>query len=182
MSGGSSQDSVGFFAQEELPETFTVKYLGHAESRGLWGIKNTRGPVDTLVALAKQPGAALPILKLTVSRAGCTLGTGVSSRHYPIDTVSYGVQDLVYTRVFSMIVVQDKGNSGNSDRSPFQCHAFVCESRQAARKVTYCLATAFQEYSRSIRANETGPKRFAIDLRSPEDLEAELKASDSSEA
>ncbi|KAG8317630.1 uncharacterized protein LOC124369063 [Homalodisca vitripennis] len=177
MSGGSSQDSTGFFPQEELPETFTVKYLGHAESRGLWGIKNTRGPVDTLVALAKQPGAALPVLKLTVSRAGCTLGAGVATKHYPIDTVSYGVQDLVYTRVFSMIVVQDKG-----DKSPFQCHAFVCESRQAARKVTYCLATAFQEYSRSIRAAEAGQKRFAIDLRSPEDLEAELKASDSSEA
>ena len=25
---------------------------------------------------------------------------------YPIDTISYGVQDLVYTRVFAMIVVK----------------------------------------------------------------------------
>lgn len=63
-----------------------------------------------------------------------------------------------------------------------QCHAFVCESRQTARKVTYCLATAFQEYSKSIRAADAGSKRFAIDLRSPEDLEAELRAADSSEA
>lgn len=58
----------------------------------------------------------------------------------------------------------------------------MCESRQTARKVTYCLATAFQEYSKSIRAADAGSKRFAIDLRSPEDLEAELRAADSSEA
>lgn len=58
----------------------------------------------------------------------------------------------------------------------------MCESRQTARKVTYCLATAFQEYSKSIRAADAGSKRFAIDLRSPEDLEAELRAADSSDA
>lgn len=116
MSGSSSKtQDGGFLAQEELPETFTVKYLGHAESLGLWGIKNTRGPVDRLVGLAKQPGSSLPVMKLTVSRSGCSLASAGTSRHYPIDTVSYGVQDLVYTRVFCMIVVQDK-----TDRSPFQ--------------------------------------------------------------
>ncbi|XP_054280261.1 uncharacterized protein LOC128998239 [Macrosteles quadrilineatus] len=176
MAGESQPQDVSLLVPEELPQTFTVKYLGHAESRGLWGIKNTRAPVDRLVALAKQPGAVLPVMKLTISTTGCTLSAGGATRHHPIDTVSYGVQDLVYTRVFSMIVVHDK-----MDRSPFQCHAFVCESRQTARKVTYCLATAFQEYSKSVRATESG-KKFAIDLRSPEDLEAELRSADCSEA
>lgn len=27
---------------------------------------------------------------------------------FPIDSISYGVQDLVYTRVFAMIVVRDQ--------------------------------------------------------------------------
>lgn len=69
-----------------LPSTFTVKYLGQAEARGLWGIKHTRAPVDRLVSLAKQPGAALPVVRLTVSRAGCTLTAthGDTARHHPI--------------------------------------------------------------------------------------------------
>lgn len=40
-----------------------------------------------------------------------------------------------------MIVVRDQINA---DRKPFDCVAFVCESRQAARSLTYALATAFQ--------------------------------------
>lgn len=51
------------------------------------------------------------------------------------------LQDLVYTRVFCMIVVRERVNT---DRKPFNCVAFVCESRQAARNLTYALATAFQ--------------------------------------
>ncbi len=41
--------------QEEikLPQTFMVKYIGKREARGLWGIKNTRKPVDEMVAAAK---------------------------------------------------------------------------------------------------------------------------------
>lgn len=54
------------------------------------------------------------------------------------------MQDLVYTRVFCMIVVREQINS---NRKPFDCVAFVCESRQAARNLTYALATAFQVYT-----------------------------------
>lgn len=38
-----------------------------------------------------------------------------------------GVQDLVYTRVFAMIVVKDNFNI--KDPNPFEVHAFVCDSR-----------------------------------------------------
>jgi len=40
-----------------------------------------------------------------------------------------------------MIVVKEQIST---DRKPFDCVAFVCESRQAARNLTYTLATAFQ--------------------------------------
>lgn len=40
-----------------------------------------------------------------------------------------------------MIVVKEQIST---DRKPFDCVAFVCESRQAARNLTYALATAFQ--------------------------------------
>lgn len=49
----------------------------------------------------------------------------------PIDTISYGVQDLVYTRVFSLIVVQDCTDIRvQNNNIPFVCYAFVCDSRQ----------------------------------------------------
>uniref|UniRef100_A0A1B6E078 PID domain-containing protein n=1 Tax=Clastoptera arizonana TaxID=38151 RepID=A0A1B6E078_9HEMI len=176
-----SEQDTSVLVTEELPQVFIVKYLGHAESKGLWGIKNTRQPVDALVTIAKQPDTILPLMKLTISKDGCTLYTENKTKFHPIDTISYGVQDLLYTRVFSMIIVKNI-TPYKMDQNPFECHAFICESRQMARKLTYCLATAFQEYSKQVRAlgHFDHPKnKFAIDLRSPEEIEAEYKTRDS---
>ena len=94
---------------------FLVKYLGAKPARGLWGIKHTRKPVDDLVGLARGlgAGAALPYLQLSVSQRGVLVSQHKTNTCptqdcglYPIDTISYGVQDLVYTRVFAMIVVK----------------------------------------------------------------------------
>ncbi|CAH1403353.1 unnamed protein product [Nezara viridula] len=93
-------------------------------------------------------------------------------------TISYGVQDLVYTRVFCMIIVRDVGDT----RNPFECHGFVCESRTSARRLTYCLATAFAEYSARVRGSGGhgtrvwDPPKFAVDLRTPEELRADIRA------
>lgn len=46
---------------------------------------------------------------------------------WTIDTISYGVQDLVYTRVFAMIIVKENYNI--KEENPFEVHAFVCDSR-----------------------------------------------------
>lgn len=80
---------------------------------------------------------ALPICELTVSLDGVFIQllyeTAVPSSNttknwnYSIDTISYGVQDLVYTRVFAMIVVKDNYNI--KEPNPFEVHAFVCDSR-----------------------------------------------------
>lgn len=40
-----------------------------------------------------------------------------------------------------MIIIREQTSV---DRKPFDCVAFVCDSRQAARNLTYALATAFQ--------------------------------------
>ncbi|XP_049882903.1 uncharacterized protein LOC126378525 [Pectinophora gossypiella] len=180
---------------EDLPITFQVKYLGQSDARGLWGIKHTRKPVDLMVAAAKAlpPGQILPIVKLVISVDGVQLETvhQTSKRDefehmsvfFNIESISYGVQDLVYTRVFSMIIVKDKADV--KGLNPFECHAFVCESRNAARRLTYSLAAAFQDYSRRVKELQTTPelddrppslkKRFAIDLRTPEEIEADLE-------
>ena len=178
--------------EEELPQSFQVKYLGQRDARGLWGIKHTRRPVDTMVSAAKnlKAGMVLPLMKLIVSREGVSLtqipaqkkGEDIIKFH-PIDTISYGVQDLVYTRVFSMIVVKEGGDL--KGQHPFECHAFVCDSRNGARKLTYALASAFHEYSKLVKASggegtkeglSAIKKKFAIDLRTPEEIEADLKS------
>jgi hypothetical protein len=89
-----------------------------------------------------------------------------------------------------MIVVRE--TSELRGQHPFECHAFVCDSRNHARRLTYALAAAFTEYSRSVRASTGGSlegvgkkaRKFAIDLRTPEQIEKELQtnAEDDSEA
>lgn len=177
--------------EDDLPQVFQVKYLGQRDARGLWGIKNTRRPVDTMVAAAKdlKAGTVLPIVKLIVSKEGVSVAQGQKKveeilKFHPIDTISYGVQDLVYTRVFSMIIVKEIGDL--KGQHPFECHAFVCESRNSARKLTYALASAFNEYSKIVKARNgsenvkdgiaAAKKKFAIDLRSPEEIEADLNS------
>ncbi|XP_047541396.1 low density lipoprotein receptor adapter protein 1-A [Vanessa tameamea] len=177
----------------DLPMTFQVKYLGQSDARGLWGIKHTRKPVDLMVAAAKAlpPGQVLPLVKLTITVDGVHLETIKQDiknefEHmavfFNIESISYGVQDLVYTRVFSMIIVKDSADV--KGLNPFECHAFVCESRNAARRLTYSLAAAFQDYSRRVKEMQTAEiderppslkKRFAIDLRTPEEIEADLE-------
>ncbi|KAH8255178.1 hypothetical protein KR038_000185 [Drosophila bunnanda] len=172
---------------EDLPITFKVKYIGSEVARGLWGIKYTRRPVDIMVGVAKNlpPNKVLPNCDLKVSTTGVQLEiispkASINHWSYPIDTISYGVQDLVYTRVFAMIVVKDEASP-----HPFEVHAFVCDSRAMARKLTFALAAAFQDYSRRVKelAGEeddqtTGDtitptrQKFAIDLRTPEEIQA----------
>lgn len=178
---------------KDLPITFKVKYLGSQFARGLWGIKHTRRPVDHLVSAAKSlpPNKILPFCNLTVSLDGVRMET-VTSKHnavtnFTIDTISYGVQDLVYTRVFAMIVVKENYNL--KDENPFEVHAFVCDSRAMARKLTFALAASFQDYSKRVKeAEEQGTgtigggdakgkplrKKFAIDLRTPEEIQQDI--------
>lgn len=177
---------------KDLPITFKVKYLGSQFARGLWGIKHTRRPVDHLVSAAKSlpPNKILPFCNLTVSLDGVRMET-VTSKHnaltnFTIDTISYGVQDLVYTRVFAMIVVKENYNL--KDENPFEVHAFVCDSRAMARKLTFALAASFQDYSKRVKeAEEQGGatiggdakgrplrKKFAIDLRTPEEIQQDI--------
>ncbi|XP_022208294.2 uncharacterized protein LOC111064814 [Drosophila obscura] len=168
---------------EDLPITFKVKYIGSEVARGLWGIKYTRRPVDHMVGVAKNlpPNKVLPSCDLKVSVTGVQLEiispkASINNWSYPIDTISYGVQDLVYTRVFAMIVVKD-----DSSPHPYDVHAFVCDSRAMARRLTFALAAAFQDYSRRVREaagddqiDTITPARqkFAIDLRTPEEIQA----------
>ena len=178
-----SVDSNVFEGSSDLPQVFQVKYLGSHDARGLWGIKHTRKPVDSMVAAAKAlpTGMILPFIKLVISEDGVGLlplgkRTDSISKIYPIESISYGVQDLLYTRVFSMIVVRDTDDFRRM--SPFECHGFVCESKHHARQMTYALAAAFQIYSQHVKERTVDPakawsKGFAIELKNPNEVEAD---------
>lgn len=65
----------------------------------------------------------------------------------PIDTISYGVQDLVYTRVFSLIVVQDCTDIRvQNNNIPFVCYAFVCDSRQVNKVRFFFFSWGFHRF------------------------------------
>lgn len=167
----------------KLPRTFIVKYLGKRDARGLWGIKNTRKPVDDMVAAsrANQFDTFLPLIQLEVSLDGVRVSAMPQNKNpnfnnntYPIDSISYGVQDLVYTRVFAMIVVHDTKDVFRNH--PFECHAYVCDKQESARELTMTLAEAFRAFSETSKKKGflKKPKKFAIDLRKPEELQAEI--------
>lgn len=79
-----------------------------------------------------------------------------------------------------MIVVRDTtispAASTTGSSAPFECYAYVCDSRQSARTLTIALATAFQEFSKTVKNQKTNKhKRIAIDLRTPEQMAAECE-------
>ncbi|KAK9892974.1 hypothetical protein WA026_023031 [Henosepilachna vigintioctopunctata] len=101
---------------KDLPISFIVKYLGWEPARGLWGMKNTRKPIDNLVLKAKNLSAdkILPRVQLIVDKNGL-VHRDISNKSsspktvvYGVNEISYGVQDIVYSRVFSVIIVTDK--------------------------------------------------------------------------
>jgi hypothetical protein len=103
----SSSTNSDSSKEVQLPQSFVVKYLGKRDASGLWGIQHTREPVDEMVAAAKslKKGSTLPLLSLEVSVKGVrieekqgNLNKDFEAGFHSIREISYGVQDLVYTR------------------------------------------------------------------------------------
>ncbi|OQV21048.1 hypothetical protein BV898_05121 [Hypsibius exemplaris] len=149
------------FANIRLPQTFEVRFLGVHPSTGIWGIKHTRSPVDNLVETAKTLDSDdLTLLDLEVSEHGVFLRQispcrPLDTSHLidlgrkPIERISYGVQDVIYPRIFAMIAIKEKSLI---DDRPFDCFVFLCDNRIQSRKLAYCLAKAFKDYGDSIKA------------------------------
>lgn len=165
---------------DDLPLSFVVKYLGWEPARGLWGMKHTRKPVDNLVKKAKNlpQNHILPRVSIEVTRDGLSYKemskkpSDSEAIFYGVNEISYGVQDVIYTRVFSMIIVTDKKME---EGLTFICHSFVCENKYQARQLTYALAAAFGDYAQKMKESKKIMKqiKFAIDLRTPEQQAAE---------
>lgn len=168
----------------QLPQIFIVKYLGKRPATRLWGIKHTRKPVDEMVQAAKsiEPGNTLPLLQVQVSVEGLditelkqNLNKNFEGGHYPVDIVSYGVQDVVYTRVFAIIVVRESDTS-----SSLECHAFVCDRCESAKKLTFALDAAFKQYNQLHHMDR--PRKTGINFASFRDPKATLEGENISDS
>ncbi|OQR67892.1 low density lipoprotein receptor adapter protein-like [Tropilaelaps mercedesae] len=142
--------------------TVVTRHLGSRATSGLWGLRHTRSPVDELVEAARRPHCHPRLVRLSVSPRGVSLTeigpVDSEEQFYPIECISYGVQDVSYAKIVAMIVVSDKG--------PLECHAFVCESKDSARRLTLTLAAAFREYGRRKADHRRDAKRRnVVDLR-----------------
>lgn len=168
---------------DKLPVCFVAKYLGHMETKGVYGLEHVRGPVDDMIAkvkddLVSMDRVELPLCYVVFSSKGIDIREHPSNKVrnevqtglHPIDFISYGVQDMRYWRVFTFIVVNELGYK----KKKTECHAFIADSTQNARKMALALAACFSVYKKKLSA-EGKQHNFQVELRPPDELAGELQ-------
>lgn len=168
---------------DRLPACFVAKYLGKKDVKGLFGLQHVRKPVDSLIAKVKEDllemdKVELPLCYMVFSSKGIDIrphkgnkvSHGIEHCLYPIDFISYGVQDMKYWRVFTFIVV----NELSSRQKKMECHAFLADSTQSARKMALALGGCFQVYKKKLNAQGKF-HNFQVELRPPDELANDLE-------
>ena len=79
-----------------------------------------------------------------------TLGKTYKSGLLPISNISYAVQDNVYGKIFSCIVVRDRENISISE-----CYSFLSDRNETARRMALSITLAFKEYGKLLQLKET---------------------------
>ena len=144
----------------------------------MWGIKNIREPVEKLVLQAKRYKSLneLPSVEALISEKGIYIvqkvkhksepdnqhskksandGTQTLEKSYksgllPISNISYAVQDNVYGKIFSCIVVRDRENKSISE-----CYSFLSDRNETARRMALSITLAFKEYGKLLQLKES---------------------------
>lgn len=156
----------------KLPQNFECKYIGKTKCQGLWGLKHIREPVDFLVKKAKRLRSLedLVDVEALVTEKGIYIvqktkpvltkeknldENKLSPKYYksgllPISNISYAVQDNLYGKVFSCIVVTE-----NEGRTVSECYSFLCRKNEISRKMALSITLAFKEYGKLLQLKET---------------------------
>ena len=117
---------------ETLPQVFVTKYIGYKPTKGLYGVEYTREAAESLISEVGSPEVQknLPLMQLHISVRGIHLSehkhnisnkTLPESGLLPITFISYGVQDMRYTKVFTFILVRELSSRSRS----LECHAHL---------------------------------------------------------
>lgn len=168
---------------DRLPVCFVAKYLGRKEVKGLFGLEHVRGPVDDFIDkvrddLVSMDRVELPLCYVVFSSKGIDVRDHPSNKVkgelplglHSIDFISYGVQDMKYWRVFTFIAVNELGVR----KKKSECHAFIADSSQNARKMALALGACFSVYKKKL-ASEGKAHNFQVELRPPDELAGELQ-------
>jgi len=156
----------------KLPQHFECKYIGKTKCQGLWGLKHIRDPVDYLVKKAKRLRSLedLVDVEALVTEKGIYVVqkskpltekeikenlNKISPKYYksgllPISNISYAVQDNLYGKVFSCIVVTETDGKTLSE-----CYSFLCRKNEISRKMALSITLAFKEYGKLLQSKET---------------------------
>ncbi|GFN94733.1 hypothetical protein PoB_002123900 [Plakobranchus ocellatus] len=170
---------------DRLPQVFVAKYLGHRPVKGVCGLQHVRKPVDQMVRevkdkLNENAQAQLPLLYVVISPKGIDLREHKRNKikdvapigMFPVDFISYGVQDIKFWRVFTCIVVENM--SSQSRTRTANCHAFLCDSAYNGRKMALSLGAAFGIYSKKLQASGL-ENNFRVELRPPDEIADEIE-------
>jgi hypothetical protein len=83
-------------------------------------------------------------------------GQGIATERYyksgllPISNISYAVQDNLYGKVFSCIIVRECEGKTISE-----CYSFLCKQNEIARRMALSITLAFKEYGKLLQLKET---------------------------
>lgn len=133
-------------------------------------MKYTRPPVEYLVSQAKKSDKILPLIKFEVTKDGVSYVDTTEKKNkaktviLKASSISYCVQDLNYSRVFSMIVVAE---DNLPETTLFSCKCFLCESSNQAKKITCALSVALQHCGEKMKGIK---KMVVVDLRTEEQM------------
>ncbi|CAF0946792.1 unnamed protein product [Brachionus calyciflorus] len=165
----ANRKKVKSIVVNSLPQVFECKYIGKTKCKGLWGLKNIREPVDRLIRNAKRKRSLneLPDIEALISEKGINIVQkpmtmtdtaslisenfkNLKSGLLPINNISYAVQDNIFGKVFSCIIVREKDNIVISE-----CYSFLCAKNEIARKMALSITLAFKEYAKLIQIKES---------------------------
>lgn len=133
---------------------------GNSPAKGIQGMRYTREVVREMVSQAQnmKSNEILPQIKFEVTKDGANFlyddqNNDTGKVTFNSEKISYCVQDLTYSRVFSMITVSE---------DVCTCYSFLCESSKQAQKVTCALSAALQHCGEKLKGGKT---RIVIDLK-----------------
>lgn len=162
---------------DRLPQGFVARYLGKKPCKGLYGIKHTRKPVDDLIGevtakLDVVGKVELPLVYLIISLKGLDIREHkynqvqpLVEESFPLEFISFGIQDIKYWRVFTFIVVREL----SSRTKLTECYAYLCDTIVNARKMALSLGAAFRLNTKKLQ-EDGKPHKFQVDLTPPDEV------------
>lgn len=158
-----------------------MHFAGNHPAKGLQGIKYTRAPVEYLVSQTKnmENNEILPSIKFEVTKEGVNYVYTKEKKdkskivNIKSSSISYCAQDVKYTRVFSIIVVNE--NVQQQNFTIFDCHNFLCESTAQAKKIACAISAALQYCGEQMKGIQ---KKVVVELQTNGELSKKEETDD----